>query len=278
MSSALAGSSKVDCSRAAQEVWLVKVPKYLAEAWKSSDTPSAIVGTIRIPLASSANQSVRFELSEQLAAARGGGSVDIPREHRMVMSDVAARQSMGLFSETYPEDTTTDFAKEGEDAANAAVAPPVIERVAFEGRVAKRADCRPIENRNYVQLKKAAFEKAAVPLRQVKQIKTLITTYKPVSEHAITAEPERKRKEEGKRVRAAKEDVLELLFSAFERHQYYSLKDLVHLTQQPVVHLKAILKDVCEYNVKNPHKNMYELKMEYRHYAEKEEVDEPMET
>jgi len=275
MSSAPAGSSKVDCSRAAQEVWLVKVPKYLAEAWKSSDTPSGIVGTIRIPLASSANQSVRFELSEQLAA-RGVGSVDIPREHRMVMSDVAARQSMGLFSETYPEDTTTTPDAANEDATAAAVAPPVIERIAFEGRVAKRADCRPIENRNYVQLKKAAFERASVPQRQVKQIKTLITTYKPVSEHAITAEPERKRKEEGKRVRAAKEDVLELLFGAFERHQYYSLKDLVHLTQQPVVHLKAILKDVCEYNVKNPHKNMYELKSEYRHYAEKEE--EAMET
>lgn len=59
---------------------------------------------------------------------------------------------------------------------------------------------------------------------------------------------------------------MEKLFSAFEKHQYYTLKDLVHITQQPVIYLKSILKDVCIYNKKNPHKNTYELKPEYRHY------------
>lgn len=48
-------------------------------------------------------------------------------------------------------------------------------------------------------------------------------------------ERDKKRKEEGKRARAEKEEVMEKLFSAFEKHQYYTLKDLVHITQQPVV-------------------------------------------
>jgi transcription initiation factor TFIIF subunit beta len=30
--------------------------------------------------------------------------------------------------------------------------------------------------------------------------------------------------------------------------------------------LKEVLKDICVYCVKNPHKNMWELKPEYRHY------------
>lgn len=33
------------------------------------------------------------------------------------------------------------------------------------------------------------------------------------------------------------------------------------------MYLKEILKEVCNYNIKNPHKNMWELKPEYRHYA-----------
>jgi transcription initiation factor TFIIF subunit beta len=60
--------------------------------------------------------------------------------------------------------------------------------------------------------------------------------------------------------------VQELLFSAFEKHQYYNVKDLVRITQQPITYLKEILKEICIYNMKAPHRNMWELKPEYRHY------------
>ena len=36
-------------------------------------------------------------------------------------------------------------------------------------------------------------------------------------------------------------------------------------------YLKEILNEVCNYNLKNPHRNMYELKPEYRHYKEDED-------
>lgn len=71
-----------------------------------------------------------------------------------------------------------------------------------------------------------------------------------------------------------KSQVLDMLFNAFEKHQYYNIKDLVKFTNQPISYLKEILKEVCEYNMKNPHKNMWELKKEYRHYkVQKEEGD-----
>lgn len=81
-------------------------------------------------------------------------------------------------------------------------------------------------------------------------------------------EYEEKKKAEGKKARDDKESVQEMLFSAFEKHQYYNIKDLVIITRQPIVYLKEILKDVCVYNLKNPHKNMWELKPEYRHYKD----------
>lgn len=85
-------------------------------------------------------------------------------------------------------------------------------------------------------------------------------------------------------MRDDKEVVQNALFAAFEKHQYYNIKDLERITKQPVVsillfiysfklkkfffqpYLKEILKEICNYNAKNPHKNMWELKPQFRHY------------
>jgi transcription initiation factor TFIIF subunit beta len=89
-----------------------------------------------------------------------------------------------------------------------------------------------------------------------------------------------KKKSEGKKARYDKNAVMDILFNAFEKHQYYNIRDLVKITRQPIFYLKKILKEVCDYNMKNPHKNMWELKKEYRHYkvdevkVDKRESDE----
>ena len=40
------------------------------------------------------------------------------------------------------------------------------------------------------------------------------------------------------------------------------------LLSQP--YLKEILQEICVYNMKAPHKNMWELKPEFRHYKQTE--------
>jgi len=49
---------------------------------------------------------------------------------------------------------------------------------------------------------------------------------------------EKKKKEEGKKSRLDKERVMEMLYSAFEKHQYYNVKDLVQITKQPIVSIQ----------------------------------------
>lgn len=44
-----------------------------------------------------------------------------------------------------------------------------------------------------------------------------------------------RRKAEGKKARDDKDKVMEMLFAAFENHQYYNIKDLQKLTRQPIV-------------------------------------------
>ncbi len=37
--------------------------------------------------------------------------------------------------------------------------------------------------------------------------------------------------------------------------------------------MKEILRELCDYSVKSPHRNMWELKPEYRHYKKEENVE-----
>ncbi|GAA6108184.1 general transcription factor IIF subunit 2b [Tachysurus ichikawai] len=112
----------------------------------------------------------------------------------------------------------------------------LADQVTLEGMVVQRAECRPAVNESYMKLKKLQIEESKKPLRLSQQLEKAITTnYKPVSNHTYNLEYEKKKKEEGKRARADKQKVLEMLFSAFEKHQYYNIKDLVEITKQPVV-------------------------------------------
>ena len=49
------------------------------------------------------------------------------------------------------------------------------------------------------------------------------------------------KKDQPKRLRKDKEKVLDILFNAFTKHQFYSIKDLVKLTEQPSVNEVEIL-------------------------------------
>jgi len=259
----------VDCSGASRAVWLVKVPKYLSNAWDKADS-SGIVGTLRISR-DSQKQNVTFKLNEALASAgpssaeaRPAAPTDrkahVPLEHRLLLSKVD--QSLCVYSE---ESITAD------EQAGSSTSERRTGSVAFEGVVAQRADFRPVQDPSYMLLKKNSIITATNSVRKIKHIDRVTGLYKPVDDHPEDKKEKQRKKEEGKRARAEKDDVLEILFRCFEEHQYWNLKDLIRKTDQPVAYLKQILKDICDYNTKNPHKNMWELKPHYRHYKKAED-------
>ncbi|XP_037078085.1 general transcription factor IIF subunit 2-like [Pollicipes pollicipes] len=244
----------VDCSNAARGVWLVKVPKYISERWQAA--PGNIeVGRLKIVKASGQKPSVSFSLSEAVMAME---REPIPKEHRFAISNVGG-QTLGVFSLTTPSDS---------DAV-----VPEQETLAIEGKVIQRAECRPLGDANYMRLKRNKILRTSNPGRRLKTI-TDVVHIKPVSDHRHNIEYDKRKKEQGKKMRDDKDKVLSMLFAAFERHQFYNIKDLVRVTLQPVTYLKEILNEVCNYNMKNPHRNMYELKPEYRHYSDEKGNEE----
>uniref|UniRef100_A0A3B4ESX4 General transcription factor IIF subunit 2 n=1 Tax=Pundamilia nyererei TaxID=303518 RepID=A0A3B4ESX4_9CICH len=254
---------EVDLTGAKQNtgVWLVKVPKYLSQQWAKA-TGRGEVGKLRIcKKGNQGKPEVSFTLNEELTVIDGieDKTVSAPREHPFTMQSVGG-QTLAVFTETSSD------------------------KITLEGVVVQRAECRPAVSESYMSYMKyispclsnrLQIEESSKPARLSQQLEKAVTNnYKPVANHDYNREYERKKKEEGKRARADKQQVLDMLFSAFEKHQYYNIKDLVDITKQPVIYLKEILRDIGIYNVKGTHKNTWELRPEYRHYQGEEKTDE----
>nr|CAH0098520.1 unnamed protein product [Daphnia galeata] len=245
---------EMDMSSASRGVWLVKVPKYISSRWDKC--PGNITaGQLNITRVQGQKSQVKLILSEAIMCLQEKGEEPIPKEHGLIVSHITS-QTLGVFS----QQTTPASAN----------SPMETEKITFEGKVAQKLECRPTANASYMKLKRDCLIKAAQPTRIVKQLDRVVQSYKPISDHKHNKEFEEKKKAEGKKARDDKGKVMDMLFAAFEKHQYYNIKDLVKITNQPVTYLKEILKDVCVYNLKNPHKNMWELKPEYRHYKEED--------
>lgn len=249
---------ELDLSNAGRGVWLVKVPKYIANKWEKA--PGNIeVGKLKISKQVGQKAQVSLTLSEAVINIDPGEG--IPREHKLDVS-VVTKQTLGVFSHSVPSvDRKEDSAPEGE-------------KLFMEGRIVQRLECRPLGDNAYMKMKLESIRKASQPARQVKSLEKIVHNFKPVSDHKHNIEDKERKKAEGKKSRDDKNAVLDMLFNAFEKHQYYNIKDLVKITRQPISYLKEILKEVCDYNMKNPHKNMWELKKEYRHYKDDDKKEE----
>lgn len=247
---------ELDLSNASRGVWLVKVPKYVANKWQRA--PGNIeVGKLKISKSPGQRAQVQLSLSEAVICLKEEDEQNVPKEHHLDVSNVT-RQALGVFAHT-PSTTDTLI--------------PDPEKLYMEGRIVQKLECRPIADRAYYKLKSESIRKASIPQRKVKQIKTIVTSFKPVSNHPSNIAYLKAKAAEGKKTRDDKDAVLNMLFAAFEKHQYYNIKYLHSLTKQPMTYLKEVLQEICNYNSKNPHKGTWELKPEYRHYKQEKPVE-----
>ncbi|XP_074657811.1 general transcription factor IIF subunit 2-like isoform X2 [Tubulanus polymorphus] len=208
----------LETTGAGRGVWLVKVPKYLSETWKKGEGRPE-VGKLRItkPKIAGGKPEVVFTLDDTLfQLQKRPGETPVPKDHKFVLTGIA-NQNLSILTETNHE------------------------KVSVEGKVIQRAECRPMADKNYMNLKRKQIEETNKPQREVIQLDKIHNAYKPVNNHRFNIEHDLKKKEEGKRARSDKDVVMEMLFSAFEKHQYYNIKDLVTITKQPVPHLVGII-------------------------------------
>ena len=96
---------------------------------------------------------------------------------------------------------------------------PTPDKLALEGKIVQKADCRPINNSVYMNLKKETIIRAIEPTRKAQALSAPVNTYKPVANHKANIEYEFNKKKDGKKSRDDKQQVMEVLFALFEKHQ-----------------------------------------------------------
>lgn len=291
---------EVDISAAGRGVWLVKVPKYLSDQWKKCPNGKD-VGKLKISKPKVPNKKpdivfTSYDMVAKQAAissvlpTAGGSFTTLPGGPRILPQPVAVRPHITpISSSSNPTRPSSGIRNHKFNLTNVGNQNLVVmsqlrtgkdpisgkdttsDKIYIDGRVLQRAECHPIVDDNYRMMKKEQAHKHNTPVRQMKLLPGIVQNYKPVSDHYENIEERKAKKTEAKRTRAEKDKVMEILFNAFEKHQFYNVKDLVGITKQPVPYLKEILKEICEYNVSAPHKNMWELKPEFRHYKSQEE-------
>ncbi len=123
-----ASDKDLDISNASRGVWLVKVPKYMADRWEAIDTP-ATVGKLTISRRSGQKPMVSFSLDEKVATGPKPGDELLPREHKFNVTTVQGH-SLAVFSHL---------------AGDPDAAVPVHDKLSLEGKIVQRAECRPIQ-------------------------------------------------------------------------------------------------------------------------------------
>lgn len=233
-----------------RDVWLVKVPKYMASTWKNAPQRSEL-GKLILP--KNNEGPVKFVIHPKIQANKDNDK--FPSEHMLTLHPLT-HQGMVILAQN------KDASASGSSAN---------EKVFFEGDVKYKGELKPRCDMSYLNLKSSSIKQAAKPTRVTQILEKVVTAYKPRGAAQLAHEADlRKKKEEAKKtVRQDKEVVQGILFRAFEKQQYYNIKDLARITNQSLPYLKEILKEICNYCSKSTHKNMWELKPEYRHYKSK---------
>lgn len=53
----------------------------------------------------------------------------------------------------------------------------------MEGTIVEKLECRPFADQIYMKMKATSIKIAAQPKRKVEQLDTVVTTFKPISDH-----------------------------------------------------------------------------------------------
>lgn len=165
---------ELDLSNAGRGVWLVKVPKYIAQKWEKA--PSNMdVGKLRI--SKTPGQKAQVSLSLSQAVVKLDPEEEIPTEHILDVS-VVTKQTLGVFSHMPPPESSSTSSKDS------AAATQTAEKLYMEGRIVQKLECRPIADTCYMKLKLESIRKASVPVRKVQPIDKIVQNFKPVKDHA----------------------------------------------------------------------------------------------
>ncbi|KAG9156170.1 hypothetical protein Leryth_015585 [Lithospermum erythrorhizon] len=150
-------------------------------------------------------------------------------------------------------------------------------KLSAEGKIHRKFDMRPHHENigDYGRLCRERTNKYLTKPRRIqvidddngKHMRPMPGIFSPRLNGSAFIQDKKKRPAKGsemKRTRRDREEMEEIMFKLFERQPNWTLKQLIHETDQPEQFLKDMLKLLCVYNNKGANQGSYELKSEYK--------------
>ena len=135
--------------------------------------------------------------------------------------------------------------------------------VDIAGTVEHEATVGPIMDEDYHRVMQERSKQAAISTRVSKVLNSKEEKKTRIGGAWASDSFTRKKATGERRERLPKADLLDIIFSAFEDMERYTLKALTERTQQPQAWLKEVLAEVCIMHKRGPLTGLYELKPEY---------------
>lgn len=278
-----------------QRVWLVRIPKYLAEQWSKESMIGKQLGTVKIKRGNNRENTgnrnqIKLMLNKELQ------DDSIPAEYNLSVTNTQVRNSYVFseenlkrfkaenteISENRPKEEEDefkprfDYQNDGYNNGPHDIAPPPIKTIpkktALLGKIVHECQLRSEQP----DLTMRSFNSKNTILADKARPKVVFLDEIPGVTHAaagpsikgkstsIFLKSHNKVKTDGRAIRMPKKDLLDLLFRLFDEYEYWSIKGLRERTRQPESYLKESLESIANLIKKGPYASRYNLKPEYK--------------
>ncbi len=231
----------LDTKKADEEAWLIKVPKFLSRVWHDDVNPEEAVGSVRVfvdPFEKDSSKSMTHGVIE----LKGKDVEDVPKHY--ILANQPTDMPMHVFSDHRDEN---------------------VSDMALMGKVAVKLDMRPrsIDDADYHRVSKDRMIKAQTKTRVTQSSSEMRFAPLPKARNLVRFTDAAANKPE-KKERMEKKALENMLFGLFERQSYWSLKQLILETKQPVDWLKTNLNEIALLTRRGPNMGLWGLKPEWR--------------
>jgi hypothetical protein len=218
------------------EYTLLRVPPQVFAAWRGC---TGVVGEVElVPQGNKAPLQV-VRLND---AASGGGAKEYELESQEVQGQWHVLRGF------QPDDTNVQAQSKWHLA----------------GPIRRKLHMRPQLSKAYMDYAKQKRVTAEVPQYNITAVERVIDRGPKVFHHELEEKIDAERAKD-RRERMDRDLLLELLHKAFRRREFWTLRELVQETDQPLTFLREVIEEIAEYNTRGENKGTYQIKASLRH-------------
>ncbi|KAG0197122.1 hypothetical protein BGX28_009364 [Mortierella sp. GBA30] len=250
----------LDLSKAGTQAWLVKIPKFLADRWSAVNKDGVDLGKVRIFTQTSDPSVAPFQLilpSDDITAG-------VPKTYTLNMNQNKVTDTF-VFSEPTGPHPKPPHAP-GHPTGKATSILATVKHECAVTPMSGSAEYREIMRERNIEAAKKGGRSVQIlgESNKADPAGGRGGMFLPgVGIRSGFIQKKVKVQMDQKTTRMPRNELMDMLFAAFEQYPYWSFKGLVEHVKQPHSYLKEVLGEICNFIKKGPYTAKYQLKPEF---------------